>query len=158
MLLTIPFSVPFWICYCVAVLSDILDGFIARKLNLKSETGAKLDSISDFVFAVALFIIVVKEIHLSIWIWACVMLIVALRFISYGIGFYKYRTFSSLHTYSNKATGVLCILFPILLTLIGLNLSIAIIFIASLISSIEELVITVKSKELNRDCTGIFNS
>ena len=41
-LFAMPFSTVFWICYWLGIISDILDGFIARKMKIESETGSKL--------------------------------------------------------------------------------------------------------------------
>ncbi|MDP4119097.1 MAG: CDP-alcohol phosphatidyltransferase, partial [Bacillota bacterium] len=76
--------------------------------------------------------------------------------VSYCIGFYKYRTFASLHTYANKATGALIFAFPLFYILFGLTGAGIILCFAGFISSFEELVIIVKSKKLNRDCKSII--
>lgn len=156
MIFTVPFSVAFWICYLCSGLSDLLDGYVARRLNQQSSIGAKLDSIADLFFVASIFIVVIKNIQLPVWLWLCIFLIGLLRIVGYGIGFYKYRAFSSLHTYMNKATGVLIFAFPPLCALIGFDIAGAIICFAAFISSVEELLITAISKELDRDCKCIF--
>ena len=44
------FSPAFTVFYIAAGLSDMLDGFVARKTDTVSKLGAKLDTIADFVF------------------------------------------------------------------------------------------------------------
>ena len=44
------FSIPFYIIYLYCGLSDMIDGFFARKYKITSEMGAKIDSIADIVF------------------------------------------------------------------------------------------------------------
>lgn len=39
-------------------ISDFLDGFLARKLNVKSELGAYLDAIADKAFVISIFILI----------------------------------------------------------------------------------------------------
>lgn len=39
-------------CYLLAGVSDMLDGFLARKLCVTSDFGARLDSVADLVFAI----------------------------------------------------------------------------------------------------------
>lgn len=47
-LLALPvFSNAFFILYFIAGTSDVLDGFLARKLKIQSEFGARLDSFAD---------------------------------------------------------------------------------------------------------------
>ena len=41
---------PFWTLYVLCGLSDISDGWLARKLHAESKTGAALDSVSDLLF------------------------------------------------------------------------------------------------------------
>ena len=43
------FSPMFFVVYTYCGVSDVLDGFLARKFSLSTENGAKLDSISDIV-------------------------------------------------------------------------------------------------------------
>lgn len=154
--LVIPFSTAFWVCYLCGGISDRVDGFIARKLNQQSAAGAKIDSIADLIFTASIFIVIIKYINFPIWLWRCALLIALLRIVSYGIGFYKYHAFSSLHTYLNKATGALIFAFPLLFVLTGLYLTEVIICFVAFVSSVEEIVIKIKSKELNRDCKSIF--
>ena len=44
------FSAPFYVLYVFCGVSDIADGFFARKFNAQSEIGAILDSAADFLF------------------------------------------------------------------------------------------------------------
>lgn len=149
-------SMSFWFCYFWCGVSDVLDGFLARKLHQQSKLGTKLDSVSDGVFAVSIFIIVLTKFPLPTWLWSCIALIALLRFIGYGIGFFKYHTFSSLHTLLNKITGLFIFAFPLLYKFVGLNASAIIICIMALISSVEEVVIVLKEDDLDRDTKGIF--
>ena len=41
---------PFWSLYVLGGLSDIIDGWLARKLHAETKAGAILDSVSDIVF------------------------------------------------------------------------------------------------------------
>lgn len=157
MVIAEPFSGMFWICYLWGGLSDILDGFLARRLHLQSDIGAKLDSIADVFFNGALLFIVVANITFPLWMWGCIGIIVVIRLISYSVGFYKYHAFASLHTILNKITGVFLFVFPLFYTWIGVELTGFITCFIALLSAIEEMMITVKEKELNRDCKSIFH-
>lgn len=156
MLAVSPFSALFWIFYLGGGLTDILDGFIARKLNLQSTFGAKLDSIADFAFAVCLTAFAVKNIEIPLWLWICASVIALLRFISYGLGFYKYREFTALHTWANKFTGVTIFIAPALYCLCGSAFTWIILCVVAFVSACEELIINIKSKEPNRDRKGVL--
>lgn len=156
MVVVIPFGPAFWACYLCGGFTDLIDGFIARKLNQQSLAGAKLDSITNMIFAVAIMVVILENISIPVWIWLWVSLIALIRIISYMIGFYKFRTFSSSHTYANKATGALIFAYPLLYPIWDMNIAGIIIGIVAFVSSLEELIITVKSRVLERDCKTIF--
>ena len=156
MVLAAPFSVAFWICYLGGGVSDLLDGPVARYLHIQSDVGAKLDSAADLAFAAAIAVVAVRHIPLPRWLWACAGCIAAVRLAGYGIGFAKYRTFPALHTLANKATGALIFGFPLLYAILGMTAAGIILCAAALLSSVEELVITLNSPTLNRDCKGIL--
>ena len=156
MVLADPFSAAFWACYLCGGASDLLDGPVARALHIQSEVGAKLDSAADLVFAAAIAVVVVRNVPLPTWLWACAGCVAALRVAGYGVGFAKYRSFSALHTYANKATGALIFAFPLLYALLGLTVSGVILCAAAFFSSVEELIITISLPTLNRDCKGIY--
>ena len=46
-------TLPFWVLYLIAGLTDMLDGFLARRWGVESKFGARLDSLADFVFVLA---------------------------------------------------------------------------------------------------------
>lgn len=156
MLCVTPFSAPFWCLYFCSGFTDIADGMVARALDQESSFGAKLDSVADAVFAVCIAIFVVLHIAMPVWLWYCILGIALLRLISYGIGFYKYHTFVSLHTCANKLTGVFLFMAPIFHRFCGLTFTSVVLCTVAFFSSVEELMITLKHKELNRDCKSIW--
>ena len=50
LLLVDAMTLPFWILYLIAGLTDMVDGFLARRWGVESKFGARLDSLADFVF------------------------------------------------------------------------------------------------------------
>lgn len=89
-----PYSGPFWLCYLGGGFSDLLDGAVARLLKQQSPAGAKLDSIADLIWVSALLFSMLGSIRLPSWLWQWMVCIALLRIAGYGIGFYRYRTFS----------------------------------------------------------------
>lgn len=157
MLIAAPFSIVFWLCYLCGGISDMADGAVARKHNLQSEFGAKLDSAADIAFAAAIAAVTIIYIPIPAWLWVCALLVAVLRLTAYGIGYIKYRAFAALHTYANKAAGALIFCFPALYTLLGMTAAGIITGCAGLLSSLEELLIIITSKELNRDKKSILH-
>lgn len=156
MLFLRPFSFAFWLCYFLAGLSDGIDGWIARRFHLQSDTGAKLDSIADLILAAAITIVVFTHIQIPAWVWLLICLTAMLRIISYGIGFYKYHTFSALHTYLNKFTGCFILMFPLLTLFFRPNFIFSVTCCFAVISAIEELLITITSNKLQRNRKCFF--
>ena len=63
----------------------------------------------------------------------------------------------SLHTYTNKLTGLMLFFIPFFIYLDNTNIMMYIIGVVALFSSIEELVINIKSKKLYLNKKSIFN-
>ncbi|MGE5494750.1 MAG: CDP-alcohol phosphatidyltransferase family protein [Burkholderiales bacterium] len=151
-----PLSTVFWIIYSLCGISDIIDGYIARKTNSTSMLGAILDSIADIAFISAAIVVFIPIISISKGILIWIILIALVRVVSMFVGYCKYRVFAILHTYSNKATGILLFCFPYLYNSINMKYSASIICAIASISAVEELVIHITSKRLSRDVKGIF--
>lgn len=152
-----PFSPLFWIVYSICGVSDIIDGYIARKTNSTSKLGTILDSIGDIVFMGSVVIVLLPIIRIPIKILIWIIWICFIRIISLLIVYLKYHTFAILHTYANKITGLLLFVFPYLYKFININIIGYVICAAASIATIEELIIHVTSKELSRDIIGIFS-
>ena len=62
------FSPAFYVFYIAAGLSDMLDGFVARKTDTVSKLGARLDTIADFVFVAVCLIKLLPILHIPAWL------------------------------------------------------------------------------------------
>ena len=151
-----PLSAIFILIYILAGVSDMLDGFLARKIKSTNKFGATLDSIADAVFAFVLLFIFIPYFQWETWIICWVVLITMVRLVSLLIGFLRFRQFAFLHTYANKITGLVLFGFPLWYMLFGLTGTAIILCIIATISAIEELIINSKSSTLKRDITSIF--
>ena len=156
--LVAPFSVPFWILYAYCGLSDLADGIVARTMKLQSPAGARLDSIADTAFFLTLMIRILPVLTIPPWIWGCGAGVLMVRLATYGLGVLKYHAFCSLHTYANKVTGLLLFCAPVLYALLGITIAAVILFAAAFLSAAEELLVTILSKELDRDRKSLFEN
>lgn len=152
-----PMSAVFWGLYIYCFISDILDGYVARKKKIVSNTGAILDSVADTIFFFAVFISIVPTLVISRWLLWGIGIVALIRAASYFIGYIKYRSFTTLHTWLNKLTGFLLIISPLLLIEIDIEIIGIIVGGIAFVSSIEEILIIIWSKELNRDIKCIFD-
>ena len=103
-----------FVLYTLTGITDVLDGYIARKTNTCSELGSKLDSAADLMFyGIILYrLIPILGKLLPSGIWYIVMAIIVLRVFTYIFTAIKYKVFMSNHTYLNKLTGFCVFLIP----------------------------------------------
>jgi CDP-diacylglycerol--glycerol-3-phosphate 3-phosphatidyltransferase len=97
----------FGICLVVALLSDIYDGKIARRLGVATPGLRRLDSIADSIFYVAATYCV-WLLHREVITDNLVPLLVllGLELLRYSFDFLKFRKEASYHMWSSKLWGV----------------------------------------------------
>ena len=100
-------SCAFWVIYFVCGLSDMADGYLARKLGCESKTGALLDSLADLVFAVCCCFKLIPALAFPRWLWIWGGVIVATKVINQISALVMFKKFVFPHTIANKVTGVL---------------------------------------------------
>lgn len=154
--LTGPLSPAFFTLYALCGVSDILDGYIARKFRCASQLGAVLDSIADFVFAAAALLSLIPALPWEGWMLLWAGAIALMRFVSLAVGWLKFKTPAFLHTVGNKVAGAALFLMPFLIPLTGLTAPVAICCTIASLSSLEELAILLKSATLDRNAPGLF--
>lgn len=151
-----PFSLIFLIIYSICGFTDILDGYIARRLKIESNLGARLDTISDLIFFSIMSFILYPIIKSNLYLIIFILLILLIRIISIYIIFYKYKTFAILHTYGNKISGLLLFSLTYIINLDFINIMVYTVCTIILIFAIEELIINLKSKNLNLNQKSIL--
>lgn len=151
-----PLSIEFLVIYIICGISDVLDGYIARKTNITSRLGEKLDSIADLILFGVMMIVLYPIINLTVEIILWIVIMGIIRVVSMMMVIIKYKTFAILHTYGNKITGLMLFILPLLLAFIQPDVLIYIICMIASISAIEELVINLWSKELQVNKKSIF--
>jgi len=82
LLLVDTMTVPFWVLYLIAGLTDILDGFLARRWGVESKFGAKLDSMADFVFVLVVGSKLFPYLKLPATLWMMIGLIALVKVIN----------------------------------------------------------------------------
>lgn len=159
MLFTAPFSSAFYIIYTISGISDVVDGYVARKTNQTTEFGAKLDSIADILFyAVMVFKIFPALLSkLPFGFWCAVVAVVIVRICAYIVAAVKFKCFASLHTYMNKLTGFASFTLPYAAPFKALFGFCVGVWVLAAIAWMEELIIHIKSKEYNPKVKTILN-
>lgn len=93
---------------CISLVTDILDGLIARTFKLETELGARLDSTADlgtYIMAFAGFIVLEKQfVHDMRWPF---FILLGLYATPQLLSLIRFRRNTSFHLYSSKVTGYL---------------------------------------------------
>ena len=101
---------PFWSLYVLCGLSDILDGWLARRLHAESKTGAILDSVSDIVFVACCAIRLFPVLEIPVWLCIWAGIIVTIKIINQISALIVCKRVCFPHTVANKLTGFLLFL------------------------------------------------
>jgi CDP-diacylglycerol--glycerol-3-phosphate 3-phosphatidyltransferase len=126
-----------------SLLSDAIDGLVARRLKVTTETGAKLDSWGDFITYLAVPLC-------AWWLWPEILQR-EMFFIVTGIAFYllpifagfiKFKRLPSYHTWAAKILAVLMCLAIFILFITGIAWPFRFAVILQCFVSIEEIAIT----------------
>ena len=100
-------SCAFWAIYFVCGLSDMADGYLARKLGCESKVGALLDSLADLAFVICCCFKLIPVLAFPKWLWIWGVVIVATKIINQISALVMYKKCIFFHTIANKVTGVL---------------------------------------------------
>lgn len=114
LIFTLPLSMPFYLLYLSAGISDMLDGAVARHTNTVSELGTKLDTAADLIFFAVCFVKLFPLIFLSAWLWIWIAAIGIVKAVLMLINFIR-RNLKTEHNSSNKMVGIALFVLPCLL-------------------------------------------
>lgn len=144
----------------LGLISDILDGIIARKQNISNATLRRLDSQTDMIFwlsiGVATWILYPKLIHdnrIAIWI------ILVMEVSVYMISLIKFKRETCTHAFLSKLWGItLLIAFTFLIGFnhAGLPFLLAIVF--GLVSHIDRILITIILPKWSHDIPSAYHA
>ena len=131
-----------------SLLSDVLDGYLARKLNQVSELGAKLDSWGD-VLTYASMIFGLFSIWPSIFADQAPFLFAAmLSFtVPVAVALRKFGGYPSYHTWGAKIAAVLIAPAYYVLILYGYDDFFRLVILFHILVAIEEMIITIILKQ-----------
>ena len=137
----------FYALYLLCGLSDMIDGTVARKTKSASEFGAKLDTVSDFVFMVVALIRFVPHLHIPVWLWIWIGVIAMMKLGNVVWGFVRAKKFIAPHTVLNKVTGLLLFLLPVTISFIDLTYTLPFVCTVATVAAIHEVYDTYSEKK-----------
>ena len=153
---TEPLSAAYLTVYSVCILSDPLDGFIARRYDACTRYGHLLDSLGDASLAIAVLCTLIPFLDWELWEMVLIVTVIVIRLTSFAIGTLRFRRPAFLHSYLNKLAGTAFFLTPLLIRLIGLPPTMAIAGTVCLIASLEYLYINVTKEEYDPNYRSVF--
>ena len=150
-----PRSLPFVVLYLLCGLTDVLDGYIARKLHTESEKGAMLDSIADLLFAVVYAVKILPILRIPLWIWIWTAIIAVTKITCIAIASKKAHRLEIEHSLGNKLTGLLLFLLPLSACVADGKYGVILVCIAATVTVIIEIFNAVQDLNL---CAGKLES
>ena len=148
----------FAIFLVINLLTDALDGYIARKFHMETELGARLDGFADnFTYVLAfigLFVFKMDELrpHLISFIIFIGMLVSTVI-----VSLLKFRKFPSYHLFTTKTSGYIQAFFFISLFVFGFIGPLYYFMIAwGIMGAIECIIIDMMIPEMRSDIMGLY--
>ena len=132
------FSPAFYAFYIAAGLSDMLDGFVARKTDTVSILGARLDTIADLVLVLVCLIKLLPILSLPAWLYAWIGIIALIKVVNIISAFAVQKTFVPVHSVMNKAAGALLFLLPLTIPAVPLKYSAIVVCAVATFAAIQE--------------------
>ncbi len=161
LLLLAHFGMPYWYLAWLVVseFTDVLDGYLARRLNQITELGSRLDSYGDF------FIYGAIAVGAS-WLWPekftenipWIGLIVASFTLPVLLGLIKFRVLTSYHTYSVKLSVAVTVVAYVLLFYLDMEWPFKLAAMLCALAALEEMSITLLMKQPHVDVPSVFHA
>lgn len=157
LLFTTPLSLLFLAVYGYCCITDVLDGFLARRSRSENRQGQILDSTADIVLTVCLLACLIPFLPWEGWMITWIAIIAVIRIISLGIGSMRFGQIALLHTYGNKISAFLRYLAPFLLAFVDLTPMMIVLCTITTLTSLEDLCINLKSDSLDSNIKSILS-
>jgi len=148
----------FVVLLCISLVSDVLDGYIARLFKLQTNFGAALDNLADiFTYAMALlglFVFKWTDIEPHAWI---LYLFLGVFILSYIIAFYRFGKIPGLHLYSAVSAGYIQSIFFFVLFVFGFYTWMYFLAIAwGVIAYVEKILVLLRLDDVKIGVKGLY--
>lgn len=149
----------FLVLFAFGLLSDVLDGILARRLGVESEFGARLDQWGDFALWLTLPLsawwlwreLVVRELFF-------VLLALVSMILPTSIAFMKYREVPGYHTWSVKGGAIMMGVAVPLLLLFEVPELFRAAALFQVVCAVDELGITLLLADCRHDVPSVFHA
>ena len=138
----------FYVFYLLCGVSDMIDGTVARRTNSASEFGARLDTVSDFVFMIVCAVKILPILHIPVWLWVWTLLSALTKILNIALVFIAKKKLISIHSVLSKITGFVLFLLPLTLTFVETTYSVLAICALATVAVVQEVYLVVKGREI----------
>jgi len=148
----------FAIFLVINLLTDVIDGYIARRFKMETEIGARLDAFADYFTYVLVFIglFVFKMDDLRPYLVSAIIFI-SMLVLTVIVSLIRFRKFHSYHTIIEKSGGYVQAIFFICLFTIGLIAPLYYFMIVlGILGAIETIAIDMLLPEMRSDTLGLY--
>ena len=121
LLMPATFSPAFFVLYVPAGVTDMFDGYVARRTGTESELGARLDSIADLVLVVVCLVKILPAIAVPTWLWLWIGAIALIKAMNIVSGLVVEKHLVMPHTTANKVAGLAVFLVPFTIAPFGIT-------------------------------------
>ncbi len=148
----------YFVIYTATGITDLIDGFVARKMNTTSAFGARLDSIADLCFYSVSIIKLMPTLIKTLprFIWLIVALILIMRTLSYIIAAVRFHRFAAHHTWLNKITGACVFMLPYFLITPFATVFCYVVCGIGILSTAEDLYIHITSQQYDENIKSVL--
>lgn len=150
------YSPAFYVFYLLAGVSDVLDGYLARKTGNCTKIGSFLDSIGDLLLFAALAYLLLTHYSFPLGFFAGLIGVLTIKLATALISFLRFKSLGWVHSYLNKAMGIVLFVFPFLLLFLSLNMVCYFEISFAFLASIDEFLIAIFQKNYNSDEKGFL--
>ena len=131
-------SPTFFVLYVTAGVSDIADGWVARRTNTASDFGSKFDTAADAIFVIVCLIKLIPAIDIPVWLIVWTGAIACIKIFNIVSVYAEKRQFVAIHSVMNKVAGALLFALPLTLAVIDIKYSAPIVCAIASIAAIDE--------------------
>jgi CDP-diacylglycerol--glycerol-3-phosphate 3-phosphatidyltransferase len=144
--------------FLISLLSDAIDGYIARRLNITSEIGTKLDSWGDMATYLTVPLC-------AWWLWPeilkreaiYVFIVIGAYLIPVIAGLIKFGRLPSYHTWGAKISAVIMSATVVILFITGVTWPFRCAAIIQALVACEEVLITIELSELRDNVQSLWH-
>ena len=131
-------SPTFFVLYVTAGVSDIADGWVARRTNTASNFGSKFDTTADAIFVIVCLIKLIPAIDIPVWLIVWTGAIACIKIFNIVSVYAEKRQFLAIHSAMNKVAGALLFALPLTLAVIDIKYSAPIVCSIATLAAIDE--------------------